>query len=296
MAFGSVAPIDTTPPPADVESPSAGIMSGALAGTAIAPGWGTVIGAGIGLLGGILGNKSSAKQAEKQMSFQERMSNTAHQREVQDLRAAGLNPILSGTGGAGSSTPGGAMAQQQDVLTPAVNSGLAAYKAEIESKTAAAAIDNVHMDSANKGESANLAYQQARTQSAIRRNTDQNTAKQSAETFNAKIQSMVLQKQAGLIDQQTLNKRVERALLEQEEKLRKIDVEIAGYSAYDAKIDDQLNHQWTEKHRRWVDRYGGSVKGLINPFKGASPPLRRNPQGPKHPTGSWTNPWLWREN
>lgn len=42
---------------------------------------------------------------EKQQKWSEYMSNTAHQREVKDLREAGLNPILSATGGNGASSP-----------------------------------------------------------------------------------------------------------------------------------------------------------------------------------------------
>lgn len=82
---------------------------------------GAGLAAGSSLLGGILSNRANRDEAKRQMEFQERMSSTAHQREVADLRAAGLNPMLSAKLG-GASSPGGAMAQIQDVLSPAVAS------------------------------------------------------------------------------------------------------------------------------------------------------------------------------
>lgn len=64
--------------------------------------------------GALIGSGLNFLSARSQMRFQERMANTAHQREVADLRAAGLNPMLSAMRG-GAPSPQGASAQSQNI-------------------------------------------------------------------------------------------------------------------------------------------------------------------------------------
>lgn len=87
-----------------------------------------IAGATTGILGAIgqaKANETNREIAREQMAFQERMSGSAYQRAVADMRAAGLNPALAYQQG-GASTPSGAGTRVDSVTGQSSSSALQA--------------------------------------------------------------------------------------------------------------------------------------------------------------------------
>lgn len=129
------------------------------------------IGAVSSFLGARSANRTNRQIAREQMGFQESMSSTAYQRAMEDMRKAGLNPILAYQQG-GASTPGGASATMQDAVTPGVNSAMAITRLKAD-------IDNIHenTEKLRTDQALNMALQEsAKADAFLKANSAKNVA------------------------------------------------------------------------------------------------------------------------
>jgi len=116
---------------------------------------GAAISGGLSLMGASKQNAAAKQQASNQMAFQERMSSTAYQRSMADMKSAGLNPILAYKTG-GASAPSGTAAPIVNELEPAVNSAQGSRRLSAELQNLSETNKNIKEDTALKSSSALL--------------------------------------------------------------------------------------------------------------------------------------------
>lgn len=218
-------------------------------------------------------NNANEVLARENREWQERMANTAHKRQVADLRAAGLNPILSATGGSGAASPSSApathnAARMENALGAGVSSALQSMNLHKE----------LEMADSQKALNASAVQTQATQQSlnasnaAVARETALNKMQEyRIGELNEKSKSMSNEAQeAGLA-----------ALKEQAQadlKRARVDNKMATFDAVQKRVDNALDT-------------AGSAKDLINPFKGLFSPK----SGPKSaPVYDRYDPKTWR--
>jgi len=129
-------------------------------------GFGSTVGAaGMTLQGVREQNRANAQMAQQQMDFQERMSATAYQRTMADMRAAGINPMLAAQVG-GASTPMGASATMQNEMGPAVSSAIDAQRSIAEIKNLREQNKNLKAQTYKIGADASSALAETRLKTA----------------------------------------------------------------------------------------------------------------------------------
>ena len=238
-------------------------------GNSISPGLGSVISGGLGFLGQMDTNATSssnaqaanafnANQAQINRDYQTEMSNTAYQRQVKDMEAAGLNPMLAYVKGGGASSPSGstATATVPNYVSPI--QGAAQYKlttAETNKKEADTRLTGAQTDLTGAQErQVDATTEKIRKES---RNLDSEEKRIKAAYINLAESSalMAQQGQTEVEKRKVLNatafKLKQEGLMSEAEYKAMQSTNFIGVTAREVKVLSDVTSEWVDKFLPW---------------------------------------------
>lgn len=220
--------------------------------------------------------KFEAKQAQINRDWMTEMSNSAHQREVADLRSAGLNPILTATGGSGASTPTGSTAVSGNMpdgpdysgLGDAFSKGLlGSIKTGLDMYRVGASVDNTKAATELAKSESDLKDSQTIGQQ-LKNDFDAATlADKKAITSEERKQAELMREQA-FDNLRILNKRAELESSDDWNSARLRAEEAKGEGKYTKEVFGSVN-----KLMNLLEKSSGSAKQINNYYGPAARPI-----------------------